>query len=445
VWSVLVQSLDTGEVLYRLNPDTLVMPASNQKIVTTAVAASRLGWDFTFETRLETAATVDGGVLRGDLIVTGAGDPTVNGREKRIEAFFDEVAAALKAAGISRVEGRIVGDDNAWEDERFGEAWQLDDVAYGYSAPIGALQFNQNLVEVVVTPGASEGAPASVAVRPDGSGLRPVNRVTTAASGGRARIDIARFPGRQDLIVTGTIPLDAKESVESAAVDNPTLFFAAALRLALEARGIAVTGEAVDIDDIADASAGSRRVLARLQSPPLSEFGKTLMKISQNLYAETMMRALSLEPGPATMEASRTMAEETLGRWGIGPGQFVISDGSGLSRMNYVCASTITRILRAVARDPQSFDAFVATLPIAGKDGTIASRMRGTRAEGNVKAKTGTIRNVRSLSGYLTTADGERLTFSMIANNFTVPSSVVDGVVDGALERLSNRTRASVK
>jgi D-alanyl-D-alanine carboxypeptidase/D-alanyl-D-alanine-endopeptidase (penicillin-binding protein 4) len=160
------------------------------------------------------------------------------------------------------------------------------------------------------------------------------------------------------------------------------------------------------------------------------------MKISQNLYAETVMRALSLSPGPATMEASAKAVEETLSRWGVAPRTYIVADGSGLSRNNYVSASMIVGILRGMSRDPKLHEPFLATLPIAGEDGTLSGRMKGTRAAGNVKAKTGTIANVRSLSGYLTTAAGERVVFSMIANNFTTPSSVVDAAVEGALERV---------
>jgi D-alanyl-D-alanine carboxypeptidase/D-alanyl-D-alanine-endopeptidase (penicillin-binding protein 4) len=179
-----------------------------------------------------------------------------------------------------------------------------------------------------------------------------------------------------------------------------------------------------------------------VQSPPFSEFGRTLMKVSQNLYAETMMRALSLTPGPASMEASRKAAEATLSQWGVPPGHYSVADGSGLSRMNYVSASMIARILTAMARQT-SFSTFEATLPIAGKDGTLAGRMRGTKSESNVRAKTGTLTNVRSLSGYLTTVSGERVVFSTIANNFTVPAFVVDAIVEAALELVVNRTAAT--
>ena len=363
VWSVLVQSLDSGEVVYRLNPDTLVMPASNQKIVSTAVAAARLGWDFRFETRLETAATVTDGVLRGDLIVAGNGDPTVNNRDGRRESFFDEMAAALKSAGISRVEGRLVGDDNAFDEERFGFGWQWDDFVFGYAAPVGPLQVNEGIAEVVDHAGAAVGAPAGVAFRQAGAGsdLVLVTRVTTGPKDSEARVSLDALPGQRLLHVSGTVPLEGKEVVRNAAVDNPTLYFVAEAKTALAGRGVVVSGDPVDIDDLATADGApgpaSRRVIGRLPSPPLADVARPLMKVSQNLYAETVMRALSLGPAPASMESSKKAVEETLSRWGVPSGSYVVADGSGLSRNNYVNASMLVAILRAMARDATLADA----------------------------------------------------------------------------------------
>lgn len=448
VWSVLVESLDTGEVVYRLNPDTLVVPASNMKVVSMAAAATRLGWDFRFETRLETRGPVDGATLHGDLVVVGGGDPTINARNGDRDAVFAAWADALRQAGITRIDGRIVGDDNAFDDERYGHGWAWDDFAFGYQAPIGALQFNENVVEVVVRAGASPGERATVELRPSVSDLVPVSRVVTGEAAAEADIAIARFPGRAELEVRGVIPVGGKDVVRTAAVDNPTLYFVRALREALITRGVDVTGPAVDIDDLPDpptadplAPDSQPRLLATHHSPPLSEVGKPLMKSSQNLYAETVFRALSLRPGPASVAASQKVVDELMAGWGIGVGQYAVADGSGLSRHNYLSASALVRILRAMGREPANLQALQATLPVAGLDGTLSSRMKATRAVGNAAAKTGTLRSVRSLSGYVTTRDGERLTFAMIANNFQAPTSAVDAVVDSAVDQLAGFSR----
>lgn len=465
IWSIRIQSLDTGELLYALNPDTLVIPASNMKIVTLATAAERLGWDYRFETRLETAAPVVDGALQGDLFVVGTGDPSINAREGDREALFAEWADALRQAGITRIEGRLIGDDDAFEDAQFGSGWEWDDFVYGYTAPVGALQFNQDLVEITVRAGAAAGAPAVAVASPGESGLDIVMRAVTAPAGTEPDIEFFRLPGSDRLEVRGTVPLGGAAVVQEVAVDNATIFFARSLRAALVARGIAITGEAADIDDLpptdpsapaslrggaspatapgtAAAATGGRRVIARHLSSPLSVTGRTLMKVSQNLYAETLLRALSLVPGPASVAASQKIETEVLASWGIAAGNYALADGSGLSRHNLVTASTIVRILQVMAQSPRHTQAFEATLPVAGIDGTIAGRMKATRAGNNVRAKTGTLTWVRALSGYVTTADGERLVFSIIANHFTAPTKVVDTTVDAALERVANFSKA---
>jgi D-alanyl-D-alanine carboxypeptidase/D-alanyl-D-alanine-endopeptidase (penicillin-binding protein 4) len=209
-----------------------------------------------------------------------------------------------------------------------------------------------------------------------------------------------------------------------------------------------VTGDAADATLVEAPPTGPessgrapRRVLLTHASPPLSEIGKTLMKVSQNLYAEAVLRTLSLQPGPASVADSKAVVEGTLAEWGIQPGQYFVADGSGLSRHNYVSAHMLVTILRQMARDPANLAAFEATLPVAGTDGTIAGRMKATRAEGNARAKTGTLRSVRALSGYVRSLDGERFVFSIVANNFQSPTSAVDAIVDQVVARLASFTR----
>jgi D-alanyl-D-alanine carboxypeptidase/D-alanyl-D-alanine-endopeptidase (penicillin-binding protein 4) len=438
-----VRSLATGELLYTRNAARFVMPASNMKIVTMSASAERLGWDYRFETALVSDAPIEDGILRGDLIVVGSGDPSINSRDDRATTVFNEWAAQLKAAGLRAVDGRLIGDDDAFDDEGLGPGWSWDYLAYGYAAPIGALQFNENLVQVTLKPGNAPGAPAAVEIAPVESGLALVNRVVTGEQNTAASIDLYRLPSRAELEVVGTIPAGADSITRAASVDNPTAFFVRALKAALIARGIDVRGEAVDIDDLGEArpAAAGRRVLATSQSPPLAVIGTTLMKVSQNLYAETLLKTLGRGDRPCSTDRGRDVVREVLESWGVQPGGYIQSDGSGLSRYNYVTADAIVTILAHMYSDPRHRDAFAATLPIAGRDGTIAGRLKGTRAEANVRAKTGSIANVRALSGYLATRDGEPLVFSIIANHFNLPSSTVDYAVDVAVETLANFTR----
>lgn len=438
-----VRSLQTGDRLYALNPSKLVMPASNMKIVTIAAAAERLGWDYRFETRLVSAAPVEDGILRGDLIVVGSGDPSINSRDDRATKVFDEWAAQLRAAGVRAIDGRVIGDDDAFDDEGLGPGWSWDYLAYGYAAPVGALQFNESLGQITLKPGSAAGEPAVAEIAMIESGLRLVNRVVTGERETRASIDLYRLPGSPVLEIAGSIPAGAEPLTRSVSVDNPTLSFVRALKAALLARGIEVYGEAIDIDDLGEArpAAAARRVLATSQSAPLSEIGTTLMKVSQNLYAETLLKTLGRGELPGSTERGRVAVGQVLESWGVEPDGYIQSDGSGLSRYNYVTAGMIVTILKQMYDDPRHREVFVATLPIAGRDGTISSRLKGTRAEANVRAKTGSIANVRALSGYVTTRDGEPLAFSIIANHFNLPTATVDYAVDVAVETLANFTR----
>jgi D-alanyl-D-alanine carboxypeptidase/D-alanyl-D-alanine-endopeptidase (penicillin-binding protein 4) len=444
VWGVEIRSLDSGERLYALDAGKLMMPASNMKIVTLAGTAETLGWDYRFTTTLETRAPIESGVLRGDLIVRSNGDPTINTRQKRSEAVLEEWASALRAAGITAIDGRIVGDDQAFDDEGLGAGWAWDYLQAGYAAPVGALQFNENTATLTITP-ALPGDPAIVAVTP-GAGYEIVNRAVTGAAGTEQTLEFSRRIDRAALEIAGSIPAGAATFTRTIAVVNPTIYFAQSVKDGLTARGVAVSGEAVDMDDVAaelvSQAATEPRVLVSTQSPPLTEIATVLMKVSQNLYAETFLKATGAKAGGlGTTGSGRTAVRNVLTGWGVPADAYVISDGSGLSRYNYVTAETIATILERMYRDARHKDAFLATLPIAGKDGTISSRMRRTRAEGNAVAKTGSIANVRSLSGYVRTRDGEMLVFSILTNDFVIPAATVTYIADVAVEVLANFTR----
>jgi D-alanyl-D-alanine carboxypeptidase/D-alanyl-D-alanine-endopeptidase (penicillin-binding protein 4) len=446
VWAVDIRSLETGERLFQLDADKLVMPASNMKILTLAAAADILGWDHRFTTTLETAASVETGVLKGDLFVRGTGDPTINSRNGRAAVVHDEFAGALRAAGIYEIQGRIIGDDQAFDDEGIGAGWAWDYLQYGYAAPVGALQFNEDVADLTIEPGATPGAPPDVRLTA-GSGLAIANLAFTGPPGSEQSIDYRRRLDRPVLEVFGSIPMGAKPVVRTVAVVNATIFFAQALKDAFAAREIRVTGDAVDLDDVApeivsNGGQASSRVLATVSSPPLREIATVLMKASQNLYAETLLKTIDASRGGlGTTRGGQIAVRSTLSAWGIPQDSYVLADGSGLSRYNYVTAALVTTVLEHLYRDLRHRESFSATLPIAGRDGTLASRLRRTRAEANAIAKTGSIANVRSLSGYLRTQEGEPLVFSIIANDFTIPAATVTWIADLALEILANFTR----
>jgi D-alanyl-D-alanine carboxypeptidase/D-alanyl-D-alanine-endopeptidase (penicillin-binding protein 4) len=436
IWGVLVQSTTRGDTLYARNAGTLVMPASSLKTVTLAAAAERLGWDFTYETRLVSVGAVADGVLDGDLVVIGTGDPSVNDRDGSAARLFSEWSDQLKAMGIRKVTGRIVGDDNAFEDDSLGFGWSWDDLAEGFATGVSGLQYNDNRADLVVEAGPTLGAVARARVEPAASGMDVRSLVATGPVDSAAALSIRRGAGSSILDVHGSVPLSASAIRRSVAVANPTLYFVSALRAALVGSGIEIGGPPVDIDEIDAAPASAAgTVVALHRSPPLSELAIAMMKESQNLQAETFMKSVATSR-PLGSAAGLSVVRSVVESWGVRPAALVMRDGSGLSRYNFVTAESIVTILRHVAEDARHREPFEATLALAGVDGTLSRRMRGTAAERNVRAKTGSFMNARSVSGYLTDADGEPLVFSIIANNFSTSTAVVDQATDAALVRL---------
>jgi D-alanyl-D-alanine carboxypeptidase/D-alanyl-D-alanine-endopeptidase (penicillin-binding protein 4) len=450
-WGVLVRSMSSGDTLYAFNPLKLLMPASNMKIVTLAAAAERLGWNYAYETRVFAVGPIESGVLRGDLVVVGSGDPSIGVADGSAARVFGAWADRLKELGIRAIDGRLVGDDRAFEDQTLGFGWSWDDLPDDYAAGVGALQFNENAVRVTVSPGIAAGEPASIAIEPPGSGLRVASVVRTERAGVPPSLSTRRLPGARRLEIAGTIGLDAPPAVLSVSVDNPTIFFVEAMKLALIARGLDVRGAAVDIGSLRGEGApgvNNNRLVAANRSAPLSTLAIRLMKDSQNQYAETLLKTLGAADGQVRGQAARgtatggrMSARALLESWGMDASGLIQRDGSGLSRYDYVNAETLVAILSHVYHDTTLYGPFNASLPVAGHDGTLANRLKGTVAEGRVQAKTGSMSNVRALSGYVSTADGEPLAFSILANNFDTPPDVVNNATDAIVIRLAQFRR----
>jgi serine-type D-Ala-D-Ala carboxypeptidase/endopeptidase (penicillin-binding protein 4) len=440
-WGVAVHSLARDESLVALNPRRLLMPASTLKVVTLAVAADQLGWDYTYRTRLLTTGSVADGTLDGDVIMVGSGDPTFDDWDGFGSARFAEWAATLKAAGVRSIAGRIIGDDNAFDDDGLGTGWAWDDLAASYATSIGALQFNQNTAQLVISPAPASGEPPRVDVAPAAARLTVLNRALTAPGG--PALSVRAIPRTSTIELDGSIPAASERVTRNVSVPNPTLYFANAVRDGLIRNGIEVAGPAVDIDDL-DAPPDRTSALLRTEyvSKGLSSIGETMMKLSQNMYAESLLKTLGLQAtGLGTAASGRAVIDRTLAAWGVPHGDVLEVDGSGLSRYNLITPEALVAILGHVYRDERLRDPFIATLPLAGVDGTLGDRMKGTVAEENVHAKTGSFSNARSVAGYVRTADGEPLAFAVLANNYGAPAAVIDQATDAIIVALAKFSR----
>ncbi len=426
-WGALVVDVQTGDTLFARNARKSFVPASNTKLYTTAAALDQLGPDFRYQTRLFAGGTIAGGTLRGSLVVQGSGDPVIGGRFNGgdLTEVFRDWARALRAAGITRVTGDVIGDDDAFDDERLGYGWNWDDETYWYSAQLGALAFNDNCVDVTIR-GRRAGAPATVRWEPANTTyVQMINRTHTRPAGFGIEEGYRRERGTNRIVLTSEVGAGTTDT-ESLSVENPTGYFVYVLRDVLRQEGIRVDGEARDVDDLDEKpDYGRLREIAVHTSPPLADIVGVVNKQSQNLYADQLLKTLGTRPAPVdtTLEvgsAARGVAVErlTFARAGLDTARVHLVDGSGLSRSNWITPAMTVALLRFMAAHPDAAtrEAFYASLPIGGVDGTLRGRFGSGPAHENVRAKTGSLGGVSSLSGFVTTADGRRLAFSLMCN-----------------------------
>lgn len=430
IQGVLIESLKDGRVLYEKNNDLVLIPASNFKLIVSAAALDLLGPDY----RIRTCLYVSGeqtpeGTLKGDVILAGKGDPIL--RHEHLQAM----AAKIKEMGIKAVEGNIVGDDTWFDDVRLGCGWSWDDEPYYYAAPISALNLNENIVDVWVRPGRRVGDPALVKVTPPTGYLIVRNECKTSEVGSARSIFVDRAHGRNTIRVTGAVPLDYKpESAEEAiTVEEPTLFACQILIEMLRREGVEVKGQPVR-----GRNPEGDRLIAAHDSPPLSEMLPLLNKPSDNLIAECLLKTLGAQiKGNGTSEAGKEIVLEFLRRIGADMTAISIADGSGLSRMNYVSPSNLVKLLKYMYRHKHA-GVYLNSLSVAGVDGTLQNRMKGTAAERNVRAKTGYVSGVSAISGFVTTKAGEPLVFSVLMNNHLCRNREAMAIQDSILAALAN-------
>ncbi len=442
-WGVLVVDPLSGDTLVSRNAGKLFMPASNQKLLTGSTALAQLGPEFRFATRVLGATNPIHGILTGDLAVVGTGDPSISDSLAGGDAMapMRALADAIAARGITEITGRIVRGSDAFPDSSLGFGWAWDDLDYPYSAPVDELFFNEGVAQVTVVGGLVAGAPVTVRTSPARTvphiGTLEVSTIGTCCAE-RSRVEwFSDIRGaRPSLTLRGSVRAGDSVTVQ-VALRHASGAWLDAFAEALAERGIRVRG-GVERDVLAD-TAGYVTLASRL-SPPLRDILPIFLKPSQNQIGEILFKTLGrVVTGVGTADSGRRVIERQLVAWRADSAGFAVRDGSGLSRHDYVSPETIVRVLDAMRRHPE-FRTFYDALPIGGVDGTIRNRMKGTPAEGNVHAKTGTLDKARALSGYVTTADGRLLLFSMLSNNHVVANREVERVQDALVAFLAGAT-----
>jgi len=437
---VVIQSLQTGETLYELNADKTFLPASNNKLLTAAVALEKLGKDFVYRTRVYRTGKVDSkGVLHGDLILQGSGDPLLSPND--LKALVRKV----KNAGIRKVGGNFEYDASLFDTQELGEGWSWDDETFYYSAQVSALNVNQNMIYVQVVPSKKAGSYASLIIGPQHIAFGAHCIVMTAKSGSKKTLSFERERGHNYLTVKGSIPIGIKPSDNlpiGVTVENPEFF--------------TMTLFSADfLDDRSDLLGSfyyqppvfpkNAVLVAEHKSASLSWYLKRLNKPSDNLVAECLLKTVGAKvKGKGTANADgtgSTVALEWFKMIGLETTRIRMADGSGLSRVNYVSPRNLVTLLAYMKTRPD-FAVFYDSLPIAGIDGTLKNRLKNTAAANNCRAKTGTMMQVCSLSGYVTAKDGEQFAFSILMNNQLAPSSAARAIQDKIVVLLAEHTRS---
>ncbi len=476
-----INSLDTGKTLFEQNAEKYFMPASNMKSYTIAAAIERLSPDFKFVTSVYAAPVDASGTIKGDLTIFGRGDVSFSSafydgdNYKAINALADKIAQA----GVKRVEGNLIGDESYFRGSAFPDGWEWDDLQWYYGAEVSALPFNDNAVELKITPNTQLGMPCITTISPPNSLVRIVNFSQTISSGEKRMISVAKKLDSNEIEISGTMPADDKGYTGNIALTKPAELFVAQLKNALQQKGIVVAGQTRVIDyktlmqnNLPPSPARSKIVLLPLndyvspkeivsfESPPLSVIAAKTLKPSQNMYTETILRELGEQYGrkqemSLTIDADAlaqinkmTSAEiglQTVQRFlteiGIPADSVIQHDGSGLSRHNLITPSSAVQLYTYMSKS-RNANVWRDALTIAGVDGTLRNRFKNTAAADNVRGKTGTIDQVSALSGYVTTAAGERLVFSILVNgvnNSRQREAAIDEIVL-ALAQFKGRT-----
>jgi len=451
LWGVVLIGPD-GKQLYGRNPDRMFIPASNTKLVVSAVAAALLPPEWTVQTSVYADGPVVNGVVEGDLILYGRGDPTMGARCYAVDTTAPGVCdtdpsqrlrgltGQLRARGVTTVAGDLIGDGSWFDGELVNGDWESYDLNWWYAAPVSGLGFNDNSIDFHYAPGPAVGAPASISFTPDFGTVAFENRTRTVAAGQPTTIDFYREPGTLHVWAEGDVALTSRGGTEYFALPDPDLFAGWALRAALADSGIAVLGATGSTTDSMRYHAARQGApLAEVSSRPVKDWIFPILNTSQNWYAEMLLKQLGRQfgGGGSWKEGLAVERRFLVDSMKVDSTQFALRDGSGLSSSNLVSPLAFATLLRWMHAHPR-FETFAAGLPQSGQRGSLKSRFVGTPLEGLVHAKTGSISRVNTISGYIE-LPGRTLTFSVEANNHTLGSRVMLPQIDSLIVQMGKK------
>ncbi len=458
LWGVSVTDLD-GHVLYSRNGDRLFVPASNTKILATVTATALLGPDFTVKTSVYGTGPITNGVLQGDLILYGRGDPTCSRRCYQVDTLaagacdtnpatrLRELAAQLRARGVRSVAGDLVGDGSYFEPTLVHPNWQGYDLGWWYAAPVSGLGFNDNSLDVHETAADSVGFAPRITFVPDLGLATFENRAVTGARDAMRTFDVVRSPNGDHFLSIGVLPLGTIDRLEYVAIADPNRFTALALKHELNAVGITIQGETrATVDSLSYATARAGVALAEVTSRPLRDWVFPILNTSQNWYAEMLLKQLGRQFGKDGSWAEGRAVERRfmIDSVHADSTQFVVEDGSGLASNNLVSPHTFTTLLGYV-RKHANFPMFFAGLPVGGAPGTLHARFLNTPIAGKVQAKTGSISRTATISGFVERPDGQTLVFSVMANHNNLTTTRVLAAIDSVVVEIGRPDKAAKK
>jgi len=428
-----VVDLASGKTIYRRNEDRLLLPASNAKLFTSALALLRLGPDHRFTTQVFREGA--------DLVLLGSGDPSLSGRvfpyQKDVPSGpalkpIADLAEQIVASGIRRIDGDIIGDDRLFPWAPYAPSWTEDDMLRDFGAPVSALSVNENALTIIVRPGEKAGDPSTITLDPPLEYFAIDNRVATVGRGSESKVRIARQTGSRQILLWGSLAAGHAPFAETIAIDDPALYAAMALYDQLTRRGVSIAGRAVARHRLTtdDYSAPDGAPLATRTSPPLVHLLQTMDKVSQNLFAELMLREVGrVTRHQATREAGLQELETFLSELGATKDESRLEDGSGLSRNGMITARLMTRLL-VFMHGSKYRDEWMSLLPVGGEDGTLAHRLCCVADGRGIRAKTGSLARALALSGYADSKSRGRLAFSIIVNDFAAPPAETRAWID---------------